>query len=651
MTPHKPATSTLQPSNPWLAGVLLVILGILAYSSVFHAQFIWDDDILITDNALVQSSGGLYRIWFSTQPVDYFPLTSTVFWIEWRLFGDSPCGYHIVNLALHLVGSLLLWAVFVRLTIPGAWLAATLFAVHPVAVSSVAWVSEHKNTLSLCFYLLAILAYLAFTDRRIYDLRHRNYTLALVAFFLALLAKSSVAVLPVILLLIIWWKRRRVTASDILALVPFFALSVIMGLITVWFQFNRAMKDMDMPPMEPLLARIAGTGWNVWFYLCKAFVPLNLTMIYPKWEINPADLSAWLPLVSLLVLFAILVCLAAHYRLEWSRAALFVLAVFVITLCPVLGLIDMAFRVHSPVADHFQYFALPAMTALFSATVTTLVRRYPSIKLPLFFLASAFVLIFASLTWYRVQIFQNVETISRQNIAVNPDSALAWHNLGYAFAHQASPNLQAAANAYNQELKNFPASVQGALGLADVLSQNGQFSEAMSQLDKTIALKPNTASLLNSRGNVRLRLNDPDGAIADFQSSIQADPGKPEPHNNLGNVLASKSQLTAAILHFRRAIELDPEFASAHLNLANALFRTGDLKGATTEYQMALQLNPQSVAGHFNFAVFLFEQGLYQAACRQARAALTIDPECAPARRTLERAQALSDSSSVRQKQ
>ncbi len=627
------------------------MIGVIAYSSVFHAQFIWDDDTLITGNALVQSAGGLSKIWFSTQSVDYFPLTNTVFWIEWRLFGDSPCGYHVVNLVLHLAGSLLLWAVLGRLRIPGAWLAAMLFAVHPVAVSSVAWISEHKNTLSICFYFLSILAYLSFIDRQLRDQRRRrDYILALAAFMLALLAKSAVVIMPVILLLIIWWKRRRVTIHDVFAIAPFFALSLVTGLVTIWFQAQRAMKDMDIPPLEPWLSRIAGAGWDIWFYLCKAFVPLNLTMIYPKWVINPAEPSAWLPLTGLLVLFAILICLATRYRLEWSRAALFALAAFVITLGPVLGLIDMAFRVHSPVADHFQYFALPAMTALFSATVIFLVRRYPAMKLPLYSLILAIVLTFSSLTWARVQDFQDVQAVSRQNIAVNPYAALAWHNLGYALEHQASaPDLQAAAAAYSRVLQIVPASIQGTLSMVRVLIQSGQSVEALSLLDNTLALKPDSPLLLNSRGDLRFRLNDPDGSIADFEASIKIAPGQSEPHNNLGNVLASKSRLADAVIHYKRAIELDPEFASAHLNLANAFFKTGDLKGAATEYRTALQLNPQSVAGHFNFAVFLLEQGLSQAACQHAQAALFLDPECAPASRILERVRAVSDSGPVRQ--
>jgi len=400
------------------------------------------------------------------------------------------------------------------------------------------------------------------------------------------------------------------------------------------------MKEMDIPPMEPWLSRIAEAGWNVWFYIYKAIVPLNLTMIYPKWEINPADPLAWLPLTSILALFALLIYLSMRYRLAWSRAVLFALAAFVITLGPVLGLIDMAFRVHSPVADHFQYFALPALTALFSATVVTLARSRSVLKLPLYLFASALVLAFAFLSWTRVQFFQDIQTVSRQNIAVNPNAALAWHNLGYAL--EGAADLQAAADAYNRVLQIIPYSTQGTLGLVRVLVQSGHPDEALSRLNNTLALKPNAPLLLNSRGNLRFRLKDPDGAIADFKASIQAAPDKPAPHNNLGNILASKAQLADAILHYKRAIELDPEFASAHLNLANALFRTGDFQAADAEYQTALRLNPQSVAAHFNYAVFLLKQGMSQAACQQAQAALSLDPKYAPASQLLERIREMS---------
>ena len=638
-------------ANLWIAGILLVLVGFLAYSSVFHAKFIFDDDILITDSTLIQSSGSLSKIWFSTQPVDYFPLTNTVFWIEWRVFGDSPVGYHVVNLMLHLAGSLLLWAVLVRLEIPGAWLAAMLFAVHPAAVSSVAWVSEHKNTLSICFYLLSVLAYLSFLNRQLFAPRRRRYyVLALASFLFALLAKSAVVILPVLLLLIIWWKRKRVTTLDILSLAPFYALSLVMGLITVWFQFHRAMKDMDLPPPESCLSRIAGAGWAVWFYLYKALVPLNLTVVYPKWVINPVAPLAYIPLATLLALFAFLICVSIRYHFSWSRAAFFALASFVITLGPVLGLIGMAFRVHSPVADHFQYFALPALTALLSASVVTLVQRRPALNKLLYSLALILVLTFASLTWIRVQVFQDLETVSRQNIAVNPDAALAWHNLGYALQHQSSApdSLQTAAAAFNRELKILPGSVEGTIGLVDVLVQSGQPREALTQLDNTLAIKPNAPSLLNKRGNLRLSLKDTDGAIADFQNAIKAAPDYPIPYNNLGIILASKSELSDAIIHYRRAIELDPEFSSAHLNLANALTRTGDFKAATAEYQTALQFNTQSVATHVNFAALLIKQGMPLEAFQHAQTALTLDPECMPARQVMENAKTMLDSISGR---
>ena len=505
----KIATSACLSTNHWFAGILIILLGSFVYSSVFYAQFLFDDDILITNNVLIQASNGLSKIWFSTQPVDYFPITNTAFWIEWRLFGDSPLGYHVVNLVLHLIASLLIWAVLDRLMIPGSWLAAILFAIHPVAVPSVAWISEQKNTLSICFYLLSILAYLAFLDRQLSDQRRRrDYVFALAAFLLALLAKPAVVVLPVILLMLIWWKRRKVTPRDIFALVPFFALALVMGLVTIWFQLWRITSDTDIIPLEPWLCRIAGTGRGVWFYLYKAIAPLNLTIIYPKWIINPADLLSYLPLTLLLALFTLLIYLSAHRRLAWSRAALFAFACFVITLCPVLGIVRMAFRAYSPVADHLQYFALPAITALLAAAIVTLAQRCRSLKLPMYFLAFALVLTFTFLAWVRVQFFQDIETVSRQNIAVNPDAAFAWHNLGYALAHQAPApaTLQAAADAFNCELKIFPASVKGTLSLARILIQSGQLSEALSRLNSALALNPDNPLLLYSRGYVRGRL-------------------------------------------------------------------------------------------------------------------------------------------------
>ena len=390
-------------NNSWemVAGAgLIALITFTAYLPVFHAGFIWDDDTLLTANALVKSSSGLYDIWFSTRPYDYFPLFYTSFWFEWRLWGMNPLGYHLVNLLLHAAGAVLLWRVLKQLRISAAWWAALVFAVHPVCVASVAWIVERKNTLSLVFFLLSLLWYLRFeAQSKAQDIRsgagsqdpgatsqnppspithhsshgtslssnpRLNYALSLAAFVLALLSKTSVVTLPFVLFLCVWWLRTaaaraphpgfRPAVLDLrlgMRLAPFFLLSLLFGLVTVWFQSHRAMGG-ENSPVDPLLVRLLGGSWAVWFYLGKGLWPMNLAMIYPRWEINPALPLAYLPALVLLGV----VGLAWQFRRTWGRPVLFGLGYFLLMLWPVLGFFNMSFFLYARVADHLPDLAL-----------------------------------------------------------------------------------------------------------------------------------------------------------------------------------------------------------------------------------------------------------------------------------------------------
>ena len=257
---------------PWAGAALLVLVTVLVYVPAMRGGFIWDDAGLLTDNPAVKTIDGLYSIWFGNWAVDYIPLTLSSFWLEWHLWGLHPAGYHIVNVLLHAANALLLWRVLKCLGLPGSWLAALLFAVHPVCAASVAWIAERKNTLSMFFYLLSLWWFLRF-DETIHstvqtEKTRRLLSCSLAAFFLALLAKSSVAVLPVVLLLFVWWRRGRVTRRDLDRCIPFFVLAVLMALMAVAVQ-SRAVRGGVGVIHDSLWVRLLGGSWAVWFYLGK----------------------------------------------------------------------------------------------------------------------------------------------------------------------------------------------------------------------------------------------------------------------------------------------------------------------------------------------------------------------------------------------
>ena len=278
------------------AGLIVLITGV-AYLPALRGGFVFDDDTLITDNQLVKASDGLPRFWLTTDASEYYPLTWSLWWLEWRLWGNSPAGYHVVNVLLHAVNAVLVWIILQRLKIPAAWLAAAVFAIHPVNVATVAWISEQKNTLSMLFYALAILLYLRFDEAG----RWRWYALSLGAFMLALLSKNAVVVLSVVLLGCVWWRHSRVRWKDIRDSVPFFVLSLIFGIVNIWFEYDRVLQGSSGFKTGDFLSRLLAAGWVPWFYLYKAFLPFDLTLIYPKWDINATRWMSYAPGTILLV--------------------------------------------------------------------------------------------------------------------------------------------------------------------------------------------------------------------------------------------------------------------------------------------------------------------------------------------------------------
>ena len=378
----------------FLPAALIVGAALLAYWPALSGGYVWDDASLIVGNPDVRADDGLLRVWFDRKSIEYLPLTYDMHWLERRVFGGSAAGPHVINVLLHGLSAALLGLVLRRLRVPGAWLAALLFALHPVAVASAAWLSERKNTLSMALYLGSILAYLRFEEipsttngtphppspsevarRATKDGsallrpaaldgagRTPHYLLSLGLFLLALLAKTSVVMLPLVLLLLAWWRRGKVRGRDLLRMVPFFALSLALGLVTVWFQWHNAI-GQEVVRAEGAASRIAAAGWIAWFYLYKVLLPAGLCAIYPRWEVNGSSVLSFLPLALLAAATALLWA----GRKRWGPGPLAAWAYFLLSLLPVLGFVDMSFMHLSLVADHLEYAAMPGILALAAA--------------------------------------------------------------------------------------------------------------------------------------------------------------------------------------------------------------------------------------------------------------------------------------------
>ena len=553
--------------RPWRDAGGAVVIGLavlLAHWPSLGGGFLWDDEnwIVATPSTpthqLIHADDGLYGIWFTSQAEDYWPLSSSMFWLQWRWWGMSPFGYRAVNLLLHAVGSVLIWHVLRNLGVPGAWLGALLFAVHPVTVASVAWIAELKNCLSLPLYAAALLFWLWFDESG----RRRWYAASLVAFLLALTAKTSTVALPLVLILFCWWRRGRVDRQDCVRTAPFFLLSLAMGSITLLLQAPGGPVPGEPSP-DGLLSRLAASGWVVWFYLSKALLPLKLAMLYPRWHVDPAMVTAWLPLAALVGAAAVI------WRLDprWSRPLTLALGYFILTLGPVLGIIPMWFRRYALASDHLHYLALPAITALVAAGLAMAAgngRLRPLITAA----AVAVVTALATLTWERSGVFRSTVTLMQDSLARNPDSWTAHTNLGAALGNLG--RTEEAIGHYREALRLLPTSAEAHNNLGNALFQIGRPQEAIPHYEASLRIKPDVTGVHSNLGIALGLLGQPQQALPHFQEAVRLTPGSAEAHNNLGHALALQGRLSEAVVHYEEAVRLNPGNQTARDNLARA---------------------------------------------------------------------------------
>lgn len=537
-----------------LAGGLVIGLAVAAaFWPSLRGEFLWDDDTWITatpttpTHRLIHADDGLRGIWLSNQTQDYWPLSNSAFWLEWRWWGMHPEGYRAVNLILHALAAVLVWRVGRELCIPWAWLGAVLFAVHPVTVASVAWIAELKNCLSLPLAATALLCWLRFDATR----RWTWYAASLPAFALALTAKTSTVVLPPLLLACCWWRRGRIDRQDLMGTAPFFLLALAMGLVTLSHQATGDVVPGDVAA-DGLLARIAASGWVAWFSLGKAVLPVRLAMLYPRWAVDPGSVVAWLPLLALISTAVVV------QRLDprWRRPLAMGLGCYLLALGPVLGIVPMWFRRYALVSDHLQYLALPAITLLAGAGLATAAMHSGRWRRIAMGAAAAIVLGFMGLTWQRSSVFTSTIALMQDSLAKNPESWTAHTNLGAALAALGRP--QEAIGHYEAAIRLRPTSFQAHNNLAATLFQSGR----------------------------------PDQAVEHYREALRINPDVAEIHANLGLALALQGKLADASRHFREVLRLAPSSADAHNNLGYMLLLQGLPTEAIPHFEEALRLNP-----------------------------------------------------------
>jgi tetratricopeptide (TPR) repeat protein len=584
--------------------VLLLIGGtILAYHGAWNGEFIWDDDDYVTKNPLLTAPDGLTKIWFSLEaPSQYFPLTYTVFRLERSLWGLNPAGYHWVNVLLHALNALLVWRLLNRLKIGGAFLAALLFALHPVQVESVAWITELKNVLMGCFFLLSLIGWVEFVGAEART-RWRWYILALAAFALALAAKTTACTLPAALLLVLWVQKKRIGVARLLQVAPFVGLGLAMGLVTVWWErFHQGTRGalFTLGPLERLLV----ASHAVWFYLTKLFWPVDLTFIYPQWRVSAADPHAYIWLFVSAVLFGAVLWTRKRIGRGPEVAAVF----FVATLFPVLGFIMLYTFRYTYVADHYQYLAclgpFALIGALFARTQNQLTSR-PA-RWGLTGLAGAIMVILMLATWRQANTYRDVETLWKTTLARNPDCWMASNNLGVVLSHQG--RLEEAIALFETSLKPHPEkkaqlyTAEAHYNLANTLLEKGDVTRALSESRSAVTLEPNNSDAHVAFGNALLASGDLPASLDEYLRAAHLNPQNADALYNLGNALQQNGDVGAAIDNYTKALAIDPGISEAHLNLGNILFQRGDEQEAIRHYEQALRAAPASAKAESNLA-------------------------------------------------
>jgi len=564
-----------------------------------QGSFIWDDDAHVTRPEL-RSANGLYRIWFELGATQqYYPLLHSAFWLQHKLWGDHVVGYHLTNVLLHAAAACLAYLVLRKLHVPGAWLAAAIFALHPMHVESVAWITEQKNTLSAVFYLGAMLAYLRFDEER----QMRHYLGALTLFILGLLCKTVIATLPAALLVIFWWQRGRLSwRQDVQPLLPFFARGALAGLFTAWVErtlIGASGVEHDLSPVQRgLLA-----GRVVWFYLAKLLWPANLAFMYPRWNIDPGVGWQWLfPLAALMATGAFFLL-----RARW-RAPLAAWLLFVGTLFPVLGFLNVYPFRYSFVANHFQYLASLAAIAIAAAVLTLAVGRLsPSWRWAGYASLAALLGTLAAATWREAHVYRDVVVLYETTIARNPACWFAYNNVGVEYAKRGQ--LERARDNVQQALRLNPDYPEAQYNFANYCVAVGDAARAIEHYRRALELRPNYPFALNNLGLTLCRQGETAAAIEHLKLATQYNPEFADAFANLGYALQVAGQNREAIEQLRRSLELNPERAETHKLMGDALVRADDVPAAIDHYRQALRLRSDYIDAEHSLGIALAKSG------------------------------------------
>ncbi|MDE2667810.1 MAG: tetratricopeptide repeat protein [Acidobacteriota bacterium] len=603
---------------------LALLAGVCYLPAMLWGGLIWDDFIWFQSPAVLEWSGlGAIWSWPSSieQEKHYWPLTYTTFWLEHKIWGLEPTGYHVVNVLLHLLNSLLLWRLLLRLVVPGAWVVAAVFVAHPLNVESVAWIIERKDVLSGLFYLLAVIVWLRFLEQP----RPWRYGLALLLFVAGLLSKSVVVTLPVALLVVQWWKTDRITTKDLQRVAPFFLVALLITLADL-YSYDPGRHDLDYSwPERVLIASRA-----LWFYAGKLVWPTDLSVIYPRWNISLGDPWAWLYLAAALVLAAVLWLM----RHRIGRGPLAGTLFFVVTLSPVLGFVNHGYMEYSLAADRFQYLAgIGVMAVIIGAAVHGASRLSGKWKMGATGLLVVLLAFLGTRTWRQAGIYRDDVTFFNHVISLNPKALNAHRNLGLGLIR--AGRLEEALAAARIAVAQRPDFTEPYFLLGEILVRLDRLDDAKANFRRVLEIDPRQVKKLNDFAEFCFEQKRYREALDLFRMLLEVDPDNAATHSNLGAILHSLGQLDEVEKHFVRALQIAPRHKEALGNLAWLRFEQKRYREALDLFRMLLEVDPDNATTHSDIGVTLYHLGQAEAALRSFKQALSVDPTLETARTNL----------------
>lgn len=553
----------------------LGVITLAVYSrAVFSPFSLIDDSDYVVNNNYVNSELSIHSIkWAFTSfhASNWHPITWLSLMLDNQLFGLNPIGYHLVNIVLHTVNTILLFLLFLLMT--GArWrsaFVAACFALHPLHVESVAWITERKDVLSTLFFILTLISYVIYTKQSM----RRMYILCLVVFAIGLMTKPMLVTMPVVLLLLDLWPLERFKwplnrSKDscgkdndaeygcslklvLLEKLPFLILSIVSSIITLYAQSDTVQTFVQLSVYK----RVCNALWTIVAYMRKMFVPIDLAVFYPY-----APVQFWKTAVTSLLLSGILLLVVKYYkRFPWLAFGWFW---FLVTLLPVLGLIQAGSQ---SMADRYTYIPLIGLFTIMSWGGGEFCKKLPEYNKIICSAAAGVLLILSVFTWVQLGYWRDNVSLASHAIKVTDDNYFAYFSLGRAYEKQGKVEL--AIKQYQEALRINPNDANTHVNLGSILNNQGRIMEAIGHFEEAVTLIPRLADAHYSLGVALGKIGRIDEAISEYNTALMIEPDNIMYHNNIGTELAKLGKFDEAIKHFLIILQLSPNNVKARNNL------------------------------------------------------------------------------------